>query len=283
MTCQIAQEEDHFMDHKFIEINGQQLAYYESAGQGQPVLFLHGNSMSSLCFERQIKSPLGESYRLVALDLPGHGRSAPAADPHSAYSLPAYAELVSQFAQRLGLEHAVLVGWSLGGHILLEALVRLPKAAGLMIFATPPVGKPMAAEAFLPHPIIPLLFTRALSAAEANVVIAAFLGSGSPVPQFFSQDLQRTDGRAREALGLSIGQGNYADEIGIVTDLARPLAILHGELDPLVNLSYIKSLTIPTLWQGEIQVFPETGHAPHWEQADRFNHTLLAFIESVSA
>lgn len=282
MTCQIAQEEDHFMDHKLIEINGQLLAYCESAGQGQPVLFLHGNSMSSLCFERQIKSPLGERYRLVALDLPGHGRSSPAADPHSAYSLPAYAELVSQFAQRLGLEHAVLVGWSLGGHILLEALVRLSKAAGLMIFATPPVGKPMAAEAFLPHPIIPLLFTRDLSAAEANVVTATFLGSGSPVPQFFSQDLQRTDGRAREALGYSIGHGDYVDEISIVADFNRPLAIVHGDMDQLVNLSYIQSLTIPTLWQGAIQIIPEAGHAPHWEQADRFNQLLLAFIESLS-
>lgn len=269
-------------DHKEIEINGQKIAYYESAGKGCPVIFLHGNSMSSLSFARQLESPLGEKYRLVALDLPGHGNSAPAEDPQSFYSLPAYAEIVYKFAQLLELENGVLVGWSLGGHILLEAIGRWQEAAGLMLFAAPPVGKPMSAEAFIPHPLMPLLFTSDLKEEEVFTLTAAFLKSGSPVPQFFSQDLRRTDGRTREALGISIGEGNYADEIKVVANFNKPLAIVHGEKDQLVSLPYIKSLNIPTLWRGEVQIIPDAGHAPHWEQSSRFNHLLVEFIENLS-
>jgi pimeloyl-ACP methyl ester carboxylesterase len=62
------------------------------------------------------------------LTLPGHGHSAPAAS-HAAYSLPGYAAVVTGFGRALGATDAVIVGWSLGGHIVLEAAPALPRAA----------------------------------------------------------------------------------------------------------------------------------------------------------
>lgn len=264
------------MDQKEIEINGQRIAYYESRGKGPPVLFIHGNSMSGLAFEKQFAHPLGEEYRLVALDLPGHGESWPAADPKSAYTLPAYATLVSAFAKRLEIDDAVLVGWSLGGHILLEVSGRLQDSVGLMIFGAPPVGKPIAAEAFIPHPLMPL-FKNAMRHKEAVALAAACVMPGNQIPEFFHEDIRQTDGKAREALGISIGEGNYSDEVKVVASLNKPLAVVHGEMDPFVNLSYIKGLSIPTLWRGEIQIIAGAGHSPHWEQPERFNHLLAEF------
>lgn len=267
------------MRHKEIEVQGQRVAYSESNGTGSPVLLLHGNSLSSLAFARQFASPLGKEYRLVALDLPGHGRSAPAHDPRTTCTLPGYAEIVAAFVKALALDRAVLVGWSLGGHVLLEASGQLQNSPGLMLFGTPPVGKPMAGEAFLPHPAMGLVFTSDLSAAEAEMVTAAFFKPGSEIPPFFSEDIQRTDGRAREALRISIGEGRYADEVKIVATLKKPLAIVHGAEDPLINLSYIKGITMPTLWRGEIQMIPGAGHTPQWEQPESFNRLLRKFIE----
>ncbi len=266
------------MIHKRIEIHNQKIAYYESAGKGQPVLFIHGNSMSGLSFARQFESHLGERFRLVALDLPGHGESVPAPDPDSAYTLPAYATLVSEFAKRLEIDDAVLVGWSLGGHVLLEASGRLPDSAGLMIFGTPPVGKPMAADAFLPNPLFPLSFKSDLSEEEVAVVTAGFFKPDSRISTFFIEDMKRTDGRAREVLGVSVAEGNYTDEVSAVANLDKPLAVIHGELDPLVNLSYIRGLPLPTLWRDEIQVIPDAGHSPHWEQPEVFNALLMEFV-----
>lgn len=266
------------MLQKVIEINSQKIAYYESEGTGQPVLFVHGNSMSGLSFEKQLISPLGEQYRFVALDLPGHGRSAHAQNPEFAYHLPAYAETVAGFAAALDMTDALLVGWSLGGHVLLEASSRLPAAVGLMILGTPPVGKPMAADAFIPNPLMPLLFKSDLSSEEAAALTDAFFKPDTRLPGFFYEDMKRTDGRVRESLGLSIMEGNYSDEVTVVATINKPLAIVHGAIDPFINSSYIKGLGIPTLWRGEVQIIPDAGHTPHWEQPAKFNSLLREFI-----
>ena len=270
------------MHHKETEINGRRVAYYGSEGKGRPVLFIHGNSMSGLCFEGQLESPLGRQYRLVALDLPGHGSSAPAPDPRSACTLPAYATLVSGFAGKLGIADALLVGWSLGGHVLLEAISSLPESPGLMIFGAPPVGNPMAADAFIPHPLMPLLFKNDLTGEEAAAISAAFLKPGGRTPDFMQNDMRRTDGRVRESLGLSIAEGNYSDEVAIVANLDKPLAVVHGESDSLVSLSYLGALSIPALWRSEIQIVPDAGHSPHWEQPEKFNSLLTEFISEIS-
>ena len=266
------------MNYKEIDINGQKIAYHESMGKGHPVLFVHGNSMSGLSFEKQINSTLGGQYRLVTLDLPGHGRSEPAQDPKSAYTLPGYAAVVSEFAKRLAIDNALLVGCSLGGHVLIEASGQLPDSAGFMICGTPPVGKPMTADAFIPNPLLPLLFKSDLSDEEIVALTAGFFRPGGRIPQFFIEDMRRTDGRAREALGMSVGEGNYTDEVVVVVNLDKPLAIVHGEKETVVSLSYLKSLTIPTLWRGDVQIIPDVGHTPHWEQPEIFNSLLKEFI-----
>ena len=214
----------------------------------------------------------------MALDLPGHGASADAKDPQATYCLPGYAELVAAFVKKLDIDNAVIVGWSLGGHIALEVSKLLPDLAGMMIFGTPPAGKPIAADAFSPNPLMPLIFKNTLSSDEAVAVTNGFFKPGSQIPAFFSEDMTRTDGRAREALWLSVGEENYEDEVAIVATLNKPLAIIHGEKDPLVSLPYIKGLSIPTLWRDEIQIIPDVGHTPQWEQTEKFNNLLIAFI-----
>ncbi len=272
------------MQAQTIEIGSQTIAFYQSAGEGPAVLLVHGNSASGLTYRRQLESSLGQKYRLIAIDLPGHGQSTPAADPASAYTIPGYANVIVQAAEQLGLhEGAVIIGWSLGGHAVLEASLQLPKAAGFMVFGTPPLAFPPAMDqAFLPNPAMNSTFKADLSEDEMNAFAAAFFAPGADVPGSLKADIRRTDGRARETLGGSIRPGGYADEIEIVAKLSAPLAILHGEQEQLINASYISGLNMPTLWRGAIQTIPNAGHAPHWEQAEQFNALLEAFIDESS-
>jgi pimeloyl-ACP methyl ester carboxylesterase len=53
---------------------------------------LHGNSSCKEAFDRQLNGALGDEFRLIAIDLPGHGASSDAADPNRTYSFPGYAE-----------------------------------------------------------------------------------------------------------------------------------------------------------------------------------------------
>ena len=158
------------MEPQFLQIGSQNIAFYQSKGDGPAALLLHGNSSSGKSFQHQLESTLGEQFRLVAIDLPGHGRSDYAKYPQLSYTLPQYASIVVQVANALSLSNAFFVGWSLGGHILLEASSELPKAAGFMIFGTPPVGDPSTmADAFLPNPAMKLSFKPELTEEEMKL------------------------------------------------------------------------------------------------------------------
>jgi pimeloyl-ACP methyl ester carboxylesterase len=267
------------------EIAGQRIAYLESpAGRDRPaVIFVHGNSSSARTWLPLLDGSFGGQFRCLALDLPGHGQSEPARDQAS-YSLPGYAAVLAGFAKALGAADAVVVGWSLGGHIALEAAPAMPESAGFLIFGTPPVGSAaQLAEAFLPNPAMNVGFTASVTEAEATAYAASFTAPGSALPaSTFVPDILATDGAARAGLLASIGEGRFADEVAIAAGLSQPLAILHGAGEQLVSLDYLRGLTIPALWRGEVQLIPGAGHAPHQEVPRQFAALLTDFSAALT-
>ncbi len=267
------------MDEQQIIVSGQRLAFRQSEGTERPVIFVHGNSSSSRTWEPVFTSPFGQRFRCLAFDLPGHGNSAPAKDLAD-YSLPGYAKLLTGFAAAQEATDAVVVGWSLGGHIVLEAAPHLGQAPGFVIFGTPPIATAdQMGEAFLPNPAMATAFAPSATDDETRAYAEAFTAPRSALNLDETvADVRRTDGAARAGLGASLAEGRYADEIAIVTALAKPLAILHGEGEQLINLGYLRTLSVPTLWRGEIQLIPGAGHAPHLETPDQFTTLLDQFL-----
>jgi pimeloyl-ACP methyl ester carboxylesterase len=102
------------LDEQRVTVGAQEIAFLQSPGSQRAVIFVHGNSSSARTWRRLMAGPFGQRYRCLALDLPGHGRSAPASD-HSTYSLPGYAAVLAGFAEAENTADAVIVGWSLGG------------------------------------------------------------------------------------------------------------------------------------------------------------------------
>lgn len=270
------------MNHQFVQLPTQKVATYQSLGTGPPVMLIHGNSSSGLSFQKQLNSDFGRKHRLIAVDLPGHGESDPAPDV-AAYSMPGYAQVIAATAQAIDMEDAVFVGWSLGGHVVLEAHNLLPKAKGFVIFGTPPLAFPPAMEdAFLPNPAMGAAFSADVSKEAAEAFAQAFFAPNASVDLVpFVQDIFRTDGNARAGMGASIQPDGYQDEIAIVANLSIPLAVLHGEEEQLVNAGYISKLTMPTLWRNKIQMIAGAGHAPQWEQPEQFNLLLEMFLADV--
>lgn len=262
-------------------IDGQQIAYRQSLGSGPAALLLHGNSSCSLAYAHQLDGEIGFVHRLVALDLPGFGDSQPAHDPETVLGLQGSARMVVKAVEALGLEDAVLVGWSLGGHIALEALPDLPHCKGVLIFGTPPLAfPPDMTAAFLPNPAMAAGFNPTPSEEEMQGYVRAFFAPGATdIPDFFVEDMRRADGRARAAVAGSIRPGGYRDEVEVVADMRVPLAVIHGAQEQLVGIDYLGRVPMPTLWRGEVQVIPNAGHAPQWEQPEAFNALLAEFLE----
>lgn len=265
-----------------IDINGQKIACYESGGQGQTLFFIHSNSTSAQLFEPQFDGALGEKYRLIGIDLPGHGQSAPATTPEAHYSLPGYAGIVVEAAKILGAEEAIFMGWSLGGHILMEAADRLPKARGFMIFGAPPLGNPPQMDnAYFSGPGMENIFKSELSDEEIKEWVATQF-SPEPsieIPACFANAIQRAQGDARALLGASFMGLRFRDELEAIQNITAPLAILHGDKDRCVKLDYLKTIKSPTLWRNEVQVISGAGHTPHWERTEVFNHLVEEFID----
>jgi len=271
------------VNQRDITVGGQQIAFTQSGGGGRAVIFVHGNSSSARTWDPVLTGPFGQRFRCLALDLPGHGSSAPAKNREN-YSLPGYAAVLAGFARATDAADAVIVGWSLGGHIALEAAPALPQAAGYVVFGAPPVASAaQMGEAFLPNPAMSVGFTAAVEPEQARAYAASFTAPGSALSlDEFTADIVRTDGEARAGLFASVGEGRFTDEIAIASTLTQPVAVLHGEGEQLVNLEYLQQLTIPSLWRGHVQLIPGAGHAPHQEVPTEFADLLEQFIADLN-
>ncbi len=155
-------------------VDGQQIAFRQSEGGGRAVIFVHGNSSSARTWNTVMTGSFGRRFRCLAFDLPGHGGSAKATTREN-YSLPRYAAVLAGFAQATDAADAVIVGWSLGGHIALEAAPAMPAAAGYVVFGTPPVASAaQVGQAFLPNPAMNVGFTASVGPEEARAYAASF-------------------------------------------------------------------------------------------------------------
>jgi len=106
-----------------LKINDIEL-YYETAGQGQPVLFLHGLGSSSRDWERQVVV-CSKAYQTITLDLRGHGQSdKPRGGP---YGIPRLAADTAALLRALDLGPAHLVGLSMGGMVAFQLALDAPQ------------------------------------------------------------------------------------------------------------------------------------------------------------
>ncbi len=90
--------------------------YYEDRGQGQPILLVHGWTCSSRFWQKNVDE-LAKEFRVVTLDLRGHGNSSKILGGHT---IAQYARDVREIVELLQLEELTLAGWSLGGPVVLS-------------------------------------------------------------------------------------------------------------------------------------------------------------------
>ena len=232
---------------------------------------------------RSAPFPLAERYRLLAIDLPGHGESQDARDPQGTYTLPGYASVVREVLAALHIERYVVIGWSLGGHIGIELASTEPRPLGLVITGTPPLGKSLDsfADAFLPTPVMQLTgkpeFTSEEALAYARATTLPTASSEDPS----CQAAMRTDGRARARLIASFAEGLGADQRRTVEEVAVPLCIINGDQDPFLNHSYFSKIQLRPVVARHRFKHPRNRTCAFSEQPEQYNSLLLAFCDDV--
>jgi haloacetate dehalogenase len=112
------------------------------AGDGAPLILLHGFPQNALCWSR-VAPAFAREFRVIVPDLRGYGRSdAPADDPeHHAYSKRTMAEDVVRLMDTLGLDHAMILGHDRGARVSYRlALDHHDRASRLGIIEIVPTG-----------------------------------------------------------------------------------------------------------------------------------------------
>jgi len=265
---------------RFTARDGAQISY-DDEGEGRPILLLHGLMAHRGFFSLQ--RPLSDTFRLVRVDMRGHGESSRAAP----LTVAQLAEDVAALAERLDLEDAIGVGWSLGASVLWHVLTGPAGrrfAGAVVVDMTPCVlnqggwGLGLSKE-----------MCEARRAAIASDFETFATGAGHAIfRQPVCQDLQglaewagaefaRNDAASIAALWDSLVAEDCRSRLRSVE---QPSLVLHGAHSQLYA-SDTADYLVATLPQASSVEFDRSGHAPHLEQPERFNQALRLFAASL--
>lgn len=285
------------MQQESIVINKIRLTYYKNGDielTKPSLVFLHGNSLSSLIFKKQFDSELTNQFNLVALDFPGHGGSANSKNPEDDYNIKAFAKIVHEFINNTNITNPILVGHSLGGHVAIESLNYRKDIRGLVIIGTPPISPekdfnqyvaPPGPEdeyqiAWLPHPAMSFLGHPNWTNEENTVFYESLWGMKQLEVDEIKNAIKKADGKFREHLISSVINKNFWDEPKLLQTWAKSVMVIHGQDDKLVNDQYIKMLKL-NLWNSEIHYITNTGHIPFYENPELFNSVFVDYCRSM--
>lgn len=258
----------------------------QMAGEtGPALLFVHGNSASKEVWRKQFESGLADNYRLIAMDLPGHGASQDASDPEAGYCMAGYAEAAIAVLNGLGIDRAVIVGWSLGGHVAIEMIPHFSGLAGIVLTGTPPIHRASMDDitaGFHMNETTALAGQEEWSAEEAAKFSGTALEPGVPVADWVLNGAMRTDGRARAMMFAAFIAGHGEDQAEVLAQTSVPTAVINGGGEQFVNNKFIAAAAYGNLWRGQIHLMDGLGHAPFWQAPGEYNAMLESFVAEVN-
>jgi pimeloyl-ACP methyl ester carboxylesterase len=250
--------------------------------RGRPIVFIHGVSQCWLQWSRQLDSDLAEDYRLVALDLRGHGLSD---KPHDAYGdSKLWADDVHAVIEALDLEQPVLSGWSYGSLVFLDYIRHYgeDRLGGLQfVAAVTKLGSEEALSVLTPEFIDlfgGLLATDTEKSVQAleGLLHLCFVTEPSVEERYLMLGFNL-------CVPPYVRQGLFSrsfDNEDLLPKIRKPVLITHGALDAIVKPAAADQHKA-AMSQAEVQLMANTGHAPFRDDAEGFNARLRAFTESL--
>jgi non-heme chloroperoxidase len=260
--------------------DGARLAY-DDAGSGRPVVLIHGVCMSRRFFARNT-GPLAERFRVVSVDLRGHGES-PASE--GGHTVAQYAQDVKHLVDTLALDDVVLVGWSMGSFVIWD-LVRQFGDAGIAGHVTVSQSPSDLKRDDWELGIFSLeeLFG-ALAAAQHD--FHGFMDGF--VPAMLMHEPSAEDHAALLAETQRIG-ANAGTCILLDQSLQDYRAFVAGYRVPTLlawgaDEKVVAAAGGPWLEAAQpdatLVVFEQSGHCPMWEEPERFNQVVGDWVEAL--
>lgn len=264
------------MQH-FVAPDGAKIAYRDE-GRGQPLLLLHGLMAHGGFFAFQ--RPLATGFRLISLDLRGHGAS-PA--PTETLSVERLAGDIISFVETLDLQGAIGVGWSLGATVLWHVLAGRAAdrfAGSVIVDMTPRVLNGGDWQLGLSHETCEARRVairddfRAFALGAGQAIFAQPLDERTrDIAGWAGEEFARNDPAAMGALWASLVE---QDARPLLAGMALPTLVVRGAQSQLYGPGTADYLAATLPDAAAIQ-FDRSGHAPHMEQPELFNTSIREF------
>ena len=269
--------------HKITGGGGIQLHVVETGNsKGRPIVFIHGFSQCSLAWSRQFDSDLAETYRLIAMDMRGHGLSDKPREGYTDSRL--WADDVNAAIHALNLDHPILCGWSYGPLVILDYLRHYGEKAisGInLVGAVTKLGTEQAMSVLTPEflALVPGFF--------ATDVEESVRSLESLIRMFFAQEPPAED--LYLMLGYNVSVPSYIrqalfsrafDNDDLLPKIRTPVLITHAVDDAIVRPAAVDQHKAG-IAHAEIEMMRNVGHACFWDDAAHFNRRLRAFAESL--
>jgi pimeloyl-ACP methyl ester carboxylesterase len=258
-------------------VNGVEL-YYESTGEGVPLVFAHGGGGNLLQWTYQVPH-FSERYRVVTFDNRGHGRSE---SPAAGYSIEIFSEDILGLLDSLSLERVVLIGLTMGAMTALRfALDHPDRLSGMVLVGVSEGGREVMRERF----------EMSAQIAESHGMEMLAEGFCSVVfSPWFREERSDFVADCKKSMQAASPRG-YAESI-------RALANRPRLTD---RLSEIRAKTLVVVGEDDVTEFPledadlyaqgirdarlvrieKAGHLACIEQPDVFNALLDGFLEEI--
>jgi pimeloyl-ACP methyl ester carboxylesterase len=260
-------------------VNGVRLYYEVHGDAGEPLVFVHGYTGDITDWKFQI-AEFSRDYRVLIMDLRGHGRSEAPAD-RSAYTIPAMSGDVEALVDEAGFAKYHLVGHSMGGAIVQEMALHSPqRLLSLTLEDTAPILH-MPGNAAMEE-----WNNKQISVAENEGMAAvAALYRASPLPLPVPPDLEEMSNRRLAKMsvdgfiGATLAGPKWQGTVERAPAISTPTLVIHGTLDfpPIVLGCQWLAQLIP---HAKVEAIPEAGHSPQWEQPDVYNRALRQHLEA---
>ena len=249
--------------------------------RGAEIVFVHGLNQSHLSWSRQIHSELARRFHLLTYDLRGHGFSDRPEDGIFYQEGKRWGDELNAVILAAGFHKPVLVGWSLGGLVILNYLKSYGEkdVAGL-VFVDAVTKFDPALIGGESQKLSPFLLSSDLDKqifGTRQFLDACF--NRQPTSEDFEKMLA-FNSMVGPQVDAAIFQMKPTDFDEVLSRIAVPALVIHGDLDRLCS-RHTSDHTMSLVQNAHLVQFHESGHSPFWEEPDKFNRTLSEFVQAL--
>jgi pimeloyl-ACP methyl ester carboxylesterase len=266
---------------EYIEVEPNVNLHITDAGEGRPIVLIHGWPLSDEMYEYQYTELINNNFRVVGITLRGFGKSD---KPYGAYDYDVHSSDIKNVLDKLKIDDAVLVGFSMGGSIAVRFVstynnTHVSKLA-LVAAAAPIWTQREDFQYNLPKSAVDELIE--LNYKDRPKLLADF------AKIFSATETSLSEGIGGWLNGICLSASSYATaqclialrDTDLRSDLVKiliPTVIMHGKKDKICSFDLAEQMKLG-IAHSHIIAFENSGHSLFLEETQKFNTELIKFV-----